>query len=142
MKKLLSLILILVLVSASWAGNVTVTNPVTQPVPVTSVATVGGTALKATTAYSVHITTSATTTVVASTAYVYTVTVAVSAPGTGWTITIRSKEATPKILYTATAAAGTTTPISAEVPIGLTSGIDIVTAGTAGVADVWITYSQ
>jgi hypothetical protein len=142
MKKLLSFILILVLVSASWAGNVTVTNPASQPVPVTSVATVGGTALKATTAYSAHITTSATTTVVASTAYVYTVTVAVSNAGTAWTITIRSKEGTPKILYSATAAVGTTTPISAEVPIGLTSGIDIVTAGTAGVADVWVTYSQ
>ncbi len=142
MKKILSLTLILALVSASWAGNVTVTNPLSQPVPVTSVATVGGTALKATTAYSAHITTSATTTVVASTAYVYTVTVAVTNAGTGWTITIRSKEGTPKILYTATAALGTTTPISAEVPIGLVSGIDIVTAGTAGVADIWITYSQ
>jgi hypothetical protein len=143
MKKLLFLILILVPLSGtSWAGNVTVTNPLTQPVPVTSVATVGGTALKATTAYSAHITTSATTTVVASTAYVYTVTVSVTGAGTGWTITIRSKEGTPKILYSATAAVGTTTPISAEVPIGLTSGIDIVTAGTAGVADVWITYSQ
>jgi hypothetical protein len=142
MKKLLSLILILVLVSASWAGNVVVTNPLTQPVPVTSVATLGGTALKTTTAYSTHITTSATTPVIGSTAYVYTVTVAVSNAGTGWTITIRSKEGTPKVLYSATAAVGTTTPISAEVPIGLISGIDIVTAGTAGVADIWITYSQ
>jgi hypothetical protein len=139
---ILGIVFLLIAALPSQAGNVTVTNPVTQPVPVTSVATVGGTALKATTAYSAHITTSATTTVVASTAYVYTVTVAVSNAGTAWTITIRSKEGTPKILYSATAAVGTTTPISAEVPIGLTSGIDIVTAGTAGVADVWITYSQ
>ena len=142
MKKLLALTLILALAMATQAGNVVVTNPASQPVPVTSVAKIGTAALATNTAYSAHITTSATTTVIASTAYVYTVTVAVSAPGTAWTITIRSKEGTPKILYTATAVAGTTTPISAEVPIGLTSGIDIVTAGTAGVADIWITYSQ
>jgi hypothetical protein len=143
MKKLLSVILILALGSAIQAANVTVTNPVTQPVPVTSVATVGGAALKATIAYSARVTTNATTTVIGSTAYVYTVTVSVSGAGSAWTITIRSKEATPKILYTATAAVGTTTPISAEVPIGLNSGIDIVTAGTTpGTADIWITYSQ
>jgi hypothetical protein len=142
MKKLLSLILILSVAAATQAGNVNVVNPLSKPVPVTSVATVGTTALATTTAYSAHITTSATTTVVATTAYVYTVQVAVSNAGTGWTITIRSKEATPKILYTATAAVGSTMVITAEVPIGLTSGIDIITAGTAGVADIWITYSQ
>jgi hypothetical protein len=142
MKKLLTLILILAVATISQAGNVNVVNPASKPVPVTSVATVGTTALATTTAYSTHITTSASTTVTSATAYVYTVTIAVTNAGTGWTITIRSKEGTPKILYTATAAIGTTTPISAEVPIGLTSGIDIVTAGTAGVADVWITYSQ
>jgi hypothetical protein len=142
MKKLLPLILILALGSASWAGNVVVTNPMSQPVPVTSVAKIGATPLATTTAYSAHITTSTTTTVVASTAYVYTVQVAVSNAGTAWTITIRSKEGTPKILYTATAAVGSTMVITAEVPIGLVSGIDIVTAGTAGVADIWITYSQ
>jgi hypothetical protein len=142
MKKLLALTLIVAIAAATQAGNVVVTNPASQPVYVSSVAKVGSTVLAATTAYSAHITTSATTAVVSSTAYVYTVTVAVSNAGTGWTITIRSKEGTPKILYSATAAIGTTTPISAEVPIGLTSGIEIVTAGTAGVADIWITYSQ
>jgi hypothetical protein len=143
MKKLLSLILILALGSAIQAGNVTVTNPATQPVPVTSVSKVGTTPLATTTAYSARVTTNATTTVTSSTAYVYTVTVSVSGAGSAWTITIRSKEGTPKILYTATAAVGTTTPISAEVPIGLNSGIDIVTAGTTpGTADIWITYSQ
>ena len=143
MKKLLAVcITALGIVSQAFAGNVVVTNPASQPVPVTSVAKIGTAALATNTAYSAHITTSATTTVISSTAYVYTVTVAVSNAGTGWTIKIQSKEGTPKILYTATAAVGTTTPISAEVPIGLTSGIDIVTAGTAGVADIWITYSQ
>jgi flagellar capping protein FliD len=145
MKKLLSLTLILALglASQALAGNVVVTNPATQPVPVTSVAKVGTTPLATTTAYSVHLTTNATTTVIGSTAYVYTVTVAVSGAGSAWLITIRSKEGTPKILYQATAAVGTSTPISAEVPIGLTSGIDIVTSGTTpGTADIWITYSQ
>jgi hypothetical protein len=143
MKKLLALTLILALAAASQAGNVVVTNPVGQPVPVTSVATVGGAPLKTTTGYSAHVTTNATATPTSSTAYVYTVTVAVSNAGSAWVITIKSKEATPKILYSATAAVGTTTPISAQVPIGLTSGIDIVTTGTTpGTADIWITYSQ
>jgi hypothetical protein len=143
MKKLLALTLILALAAVSQAGNVNVVNPVGQPVPVTSVATVGGTALKNTIAYSTRVTTNATATVTSTTAYVYTVTVAVSGAGSAWVITIRSKEGTPKILYSATAAVGTTTPISAEVPIGLVSGIDIVTTGTTpGTADIWITYSQ
>ena len=63
--------------------------------------------------------------------------------GSAWTITIRSKEATPKILYTATAVVGSFTPVDVQVPIGVTSGIDIITAGTTpGVADIWITYQQ
>jgi len=51
MKKFLFLTLILVLAAASQvlSGNVTVTNPPGQPVPVTSVAKVGGTALTTTT---------------------------------------------------------------------------------------------
>jgi len=143
MKKLLALTLILALAAVSQGGNVVVTNPGSQPVPVTSVAKIGTAALATNTAYSVRVTTNATTTVIGSTAYVYTVTVAVSGAGSAWVITIRSKEGTPKILYQATAALGTTTPISAEVPIGLTSGIDIVTSGTTpGTADIWITYSQ
>lgn len=143
MKKLLALTLTLAVAAASQAGNVVVTNPASQPVYVTSVAKVGTTVLGTTTAYSARVTTNATTTVTSSTAYVYTVTVAVSGAGSAWVITIRSKEGTPKILYSATAAVGTTTPISAEVPIGLASGIDIVTTGTTpGTADIWITYSQ
>jgi hypothetical protein len=143
MKKLLSLTLILTLAAASQAGNVVVTNPAGQPVYVSSVAKVGTTVLAVTTAYSAHVTTNATATPTSTTAYVYTVTVAVSNAGSAWVIKIQSKEGTPKILYQATAAVGTTTPISAEVPIGLTSGIDIITSGTTpGVADIWITFSQ
>jgi len=141
--KLLALTLILALAAASQAGNVVVTNPASQPVPVTSVAKIGTTTIATNVAYSVHVTTNATATPTSTTAYVYTVTVAVSNAGTAWVIKIQSKEGTPKILYQATAAVGTTTPISAEVPIGLTSGIDIITTGTTpGVADIWITYSQ
>jgi len=83
------------------------------------------------------------TTVTSSTAYVNTVQVTVSGAGSAWTITIRSKEATPKILYSATAAVGSFTPVNVQIPIGLVSGIDIVTAGTTpGTADIWITYAQ
>jgi hypothetical protein len=143
MKTLLTLILALGIASQALGDNVKVINTPTQPVPVTSVAKVGTAALATNTAYSVHLTTNATTTVIGSTAYVYTVTVAVTTAGTAWVIKIQSKEGTPKVLYTATAAVGTTTPISAEVPIGLTSGIDIITSGTTpGAADIWITYSQ
>jgi hypothetical protein len=144
MKKLLTL-LILAAASLAWADNpnTKVINTPSNPVPVTSVAKVGTTVLATTTAYSARVTTNATTTVTSATAYVYTVTVAVSNAGSAWVIKIQSKEGTPKILYQATAAVGTTTPISAEVPIGLVSGIDIVTTGTTpGTADIWITYSQ
>ena len=143
MKKLLSLTLILAIAAASQAGNVVVVNGPKQPVPVTTVASIGGTALTTTTAYSTHATTNATATVTSATAYVYTVQVVVSNAGSAWTITVRSKEATPKILYTATAVAGSFTPVDVQVPIGVTSGIDIITAGTTpGVADIWITYQQ
>jgi hypothetical protein len=141
MKKLLALTLITALAAASQAGNVTVVNGPKQPVPVTSVASVGGTAL-AENYYSGHITTSATTTVTSNTAYVSTIVICVTNAGTGWSITIRSKEATPTVLYTATAALGTFTPVGVGKPVISTSGIDIITAGTAGVADIKITYSQ
>ena len=145
MKKLLFSIWILAALAAgsAFADNTNITNPPSKPVPVTSVSTVGGTALTSSTAYSVHLTTNATTTVVSSTAYVNTVQVAVSTAGTAWVITIQSKEGTPKVLYKATAAVGSSTPVNAIIPIGLTSGIDIVTSGTTpGVADIWITYSK
>lgn len=92
------------------------------------------------TRYAAHITTKTTTTPVAVTAVLHTVVINCSGAGTAWTITIQSKEDTPKILYVATLTVGTTT-ISLPVGIKMTSGIDIVTGGTtAGVADVWMTY--
>jgi hypothetical protein len=143
MKTLLITVLSLIVsVAVTLAGNTTVTNTAAHPVPVTQVvsATAGGTPLTQT-FYSGHITTSATTVVNATTSYVQTLVIAVTNAGTGWTITVRSKEATPTVLYSGTAALGTITPISVQSPGVISgSGIDIITAGTAGVADVKVTY--
>lgn len=143
MKKILLLsALLLGYVLVALGGNVNVVNPDNKPVPVTFVTKVGG-AVLATTTYSGHITTNATTNVTSATAYVSTMQVSVSGAGTSWALTIRTKEATPKILYTASAAVGSVTPINVTVPIVATSGIEILTAGTTpGVVDVWITYAQ
>jgi hypothetical protein len=90
-----------------------------------------------------HITTKTTTNVTASTCYVQVVVVNCSNAGTAATITLQNKEATAKILYSATLAVSTTTPVNVSEPILCTSGLDIVTAGTTmGVADVFVTYWQ
>ena len=141
MKKLILLILAVSAFSV-FAGNVTVTNSARQPVPITTVTSVGGTALTEN-YYSGRITTNATTTVSTSTSYVYTIVINVSAAGSSWTIKIQSKEGTPTIFYTATAALGTFTPIMVDHPVISTSGIDIVTSGTTpGTADIKITYAR
>ncbi len=138
--KLIALALALSLLSAQ-AGNVTVINSAAHPVPVTQVTQVGTAALTEN-FYSGHITTSATTTVATTTSYVSTIVICVTNAGTGWSIKIQSKEATPTVFYSATAALGTFTPVGVGRPIISPSGIDIITAGTAGVADIKITYSK
>jgi len=137
MKTLLTTLLSLV-VSVALAGNTIVSNSNDHPVPVT-VTQVPNTTENY---YSGHITTSATTTVSTSTSYVSTIVIVVSNAGTGWTIKIQSKEATPTLFYSATAAVGTFTPLTVDHPVISGSGIDIITTGTAGVADIKITYSK
>lgn len=91
------------------------------------------------TKYSVHVTTKTTITPVATTVRLNTAVICVSGAGSSWTITIQDK-GTPKILYSATAVAGTTV-IALPVGIQMTGGIDIVSGGsTAGTADIWLTY--
>jgi hypothetical protein len=144
MKKLL--ILLIGFASFALAENVVVTDHQlknTKPLPVVAVTRGATGASTAPQYYSTHLTTNATAVVTSTTAYVNTVQVSVTNAGSAWVITIRSKEGTPKVLYQATAAVGSTTPVNATVPIQSASGIDIVTSGTTpGVADVWITYSQ
>ncbi len=143
MKKLLTSLLIFAYAAFAFGqSNVNVVNPATKPIPVYQSARAGTTNLTSN-FYSGHITTSTTTTVTSTTCYVSTVFISVTNAGTAWTITIRSKEGTPTVLYTATATLGSFTPVSVQLPgVISTSGLEIVTAGTAGVADVKINYSQ
>lgn len=90
-----------------------------------------------------HITSKTTTTITSSTAYVQSIVINVSGAGSSQTLTIQDKEATPKILYSTTIAVGNSQPITLQAPVVMTSGIDIVTAGTtAGTQDVFVTYWQ
>jgi len=89
-----------------------------------------------------HITSNTTNTVTSTTAYLTQLVVCVSGAGTSWTIKVQNKEATPKIVYSATAAVGTYVYSMGGLTL-MTNGIDIVTSGTtAGTADVFVTYYQ
>ena len=140
--KLIATSVILAVAVSGFAGNVNVTNSAKNPIPTTGVTAVGGTALTEN-YYSGRITTNTTTVVSTATSYVYTIVINVSAAGSAWVIKIQSKEGTPTIFYTATAALGTFTPIMVDHPVISGSGIDIVTSGTTpGTADIKITYAR
>ena len=90
-----------------------------------------------------HITTAATTTVTSSDAYVASIVVSTSAVGTAFVAKVQNKEGTPKILIPALAssAVGYQTLIATQgAPIYMKGGIDIVSTGTPGVIDVFVTY--
>lgn len=92
-----------------------------------------------------HITTAATTTVVSSDAYVSSITISTSAVGTSFVAKVQNKEGTPKILIPAgTAAVGNQTLNfnGSAGAVYVKGGIDIVTTGTPGVIDVFVTYYQ
>jgi hypothetical protein len=103
-----------------------------------------GTTLMAPQYFASHITSKTTTTPVASTCYVSALAISVTGAGTSQTLVIQNKEATPKVLYTAGAAIAVgNNYLNFAEPILMTSGIDIVTAGTtAGTQDVFITCWQ
>lgn len=96
--------------------------------------------------YSVHLTTNATTTPTASTAYISSITISAEAAGTTSTVTIQDKQGTPlKLINGVTTTALTTTPttVNFQTPVKMVSGIDIITAGAvAATVDVWINYYQ
>jgi hypothetical protein len=90
-----------------------------------------------------HLTTAATTTVVSSDAYLVSLVITTSAVGTGFNAKVQNKEGTAKILIPATAGAvGTQSLILShkEAAIYMKGGIDIITTGTPGVIDVFVTY--
>jgi hypothetical protein len=94
-----------------------------------------------------HITTKTTTTITAATAYVSTIIITCSGAGTAFTLVIKNKEATPITLVPIVTLTVPTTGLPIilqfEEPILMTSGIDVITAGTtAGTVDVFVTYWQ
>lgn len=100
-----------------------------------------GTALNT---YSVHLTTNATTTPIASTAYISSIAISNEVGGTTSTVTIQDKQGTPlKLVNGIATTALTTVPtvINFQTPVKMVSGIDIITAGAvAATVDVWIDY--
>lgn len=88
---------------------------------------------------SFHVTTNTTNTPWAGNVLLLSLVVCCTGAGTAWTIQVKSKESTPKILYSATLATGTAIPIALTDCGGIEmDGVDIVTAGTTpGTLDVW-----
>lgn len=94
--------------------------------------------------YSVRITSNTTTTPIASTAYISSITITTEVGGTTSTVTIKDKQGTPLVLVnglTTTAASLSPTVINFQTPVKMTSGIDVITAGAvAGTVDIWVNY--
>jgi hypothetical protein len=93
---------------------------------------------------STHITSSGTTSITSTTSYISSIVVTATNAGTTWTLLIQNKESTPKVVWANSGTGLTvgTTFMDCDVPVVSTGGIAIVTAGTAGVVDVFLTYWQ
>lgn len=93
-----------------------------------------------------HLTTNATTTLTASTAYISSIAISNEVGGTTSSLTVQDKSGTPlKLVNGLATTALTTAPtiITFNTPVLMTSGIDIITAGAvAATVDVWINYYQ
>lgn len=93
-----------------------------------------------------HLTSNATTTLTAATAYISSIAISNEIGGTTSTITIQDKSGTPlKLVNGLATTAITTAPtiISFNTPVLMTSGIDVITAGAvAATVDVWVNYYQ
>lgn len=91
--------------------------------------------------FSKHVTTSATTAVTAKSAYVNSVVITCSNAGTGWTLQIKDGDGNVLIPLFALAVPTDGLPNvdrSFEEAQRMRNGINIITAGTAGVVDVQI----
>lgn len=117
--------------------------PNTTPWLVNSLLNPTGTLLNT---YSVHLTSNATTTPTASTAYISSVAISSEVGGTTSTVTIQDKQGTPLKLingFSTTALTTTPTVVNFQTPVKMVSGIDVITAGAvAATIDVWINYYQ
>ncbi len=93
-----------------------------------------------------RITTNVTTTLTSSTAYISAIAIITDAAGTGSTVTVQDKSATPlKLIDGLITTSVTTTPLNDnyQTPLKMNGGIDIVTAGVAAAAiNIWINYYQ
>jgi hypothetical protein len=89
-----------------------------------------------------HITTSGTITVVDKPCFLLWLAVIVTLPGTTWTIRVNNREGTPEIIYMNTGTGVSVGPDYVHFPekMLMRSGINIVTAGTAGAMDVFMAY--
>lgn len=137
-------------VAAAQVGTWTMqpgNTPNTTPwlVSAAQVYSIGG-SLKALTPSANRISTNTTTTITAATVYVSSITIVADVAGTTSTVTIQDKSGTPlKLVNGLTTVAITTTPsvFNFQVPVLMTGGIDIVTAGAvAATVDVWVGYYQ
>ena len=88
----------------------------------------------------IHITASGTITPFSVTCKISQLVISVTNAGTTWTIKIQNKEAIPKVLYinSGTGVVVGTTVVSLNVSALMVGGVDIITAGTAGIMDVFI----
>ena len=115
MKRLLTLALIALLTASAWAGD-------------------------GWTRAGNHQTTNTTWTPVSATCNATSLFMNVSNAGTSWIITVKTKESTPRVLWSGTATVGNVTILNVNVPIEITNGMDVTFSGTAGVADFFFVF--
>ena len=91
-----------------------------------------------------HVTTNTTNTPFSNDVLLLSLIVCATGAGTAWTITVKYKEATPKTIYSATIAVGTTNIALTDIGGAyMAGGVDIVTAGTTpGTLDVWVAAAR
>jgi hypothetical protein len=91
-----------------------------------------------------HITTATTTTITSTNAYITSIVVSTSAVGTAFKVAVQDKAGTARILIPAlgTSAVGYQTIFvgGKDNAILMSGGIDLISTGTPGVIDVFITY--
>ena len=92
-----------------------------------------------------HITTNTTTTVPTPPSTIRLKQIVLNVTGTpsAWVVKIQDKGATPKVVYTNTFNAATTTTIVVSFGDGIVcvGGVDIITSGTTpGILDIWLNY--
>ena len=77
---------------------------------------------------------------VSATCNAYLLYMNVSNAGTSWIITIKTRESTPRVLWSGTATVGNTSVLNNTIGLEMTSGMDVTFSGTAGVADFFFVY--